>query len=58
MQRRPAVEIALETILADHFERFENPHETIHRIWLLLNEGTPPAYPDGGHSQSASAPIN
>jgi hypothetical protein len=30
-------EAAIGSILTDHFENSENPHETIYRIWLLLN---------------------
>jgi hypothetical protein len=32
-----SIETALELVLSDHFENCQNPHETIHRIWLLLN---------------------
>jgi hypothetical protein len=32
-----SIEAVLELILSNHFENCENPHETIYRIWLLLN---------------------
>jgi hypothetical protein len=32
-----SIETAMELILSNHFEHCENPHETIYRIWLLLN---------------------
>jgi hypothetical protein len=32
-----SLEAALHTVLAEHFDNGENPHETISRIWLLLN---------------------
>jgi hypothetical protein len=32
-----SVEAALGSILSDHFDNSQNPHETIYRIWLLLN---------------------
>lgn len=35
--KSPSVESAIGSILNDHFERAENPHETIYRIWLLLH---------------------
>ena len=28
------IEAAIDEVLIDHFE---NPHETIHKIWLMLN---------------------
>lgn len=31
------IEAAIDLVLSDHFENCQNPHETIHRIWLLLN---------------------
>ena len=31
------MEEALGAILTDHFENAHNPHETIYRVWLLLN---------------------
>lgn len=31
------IEAAIDLVLSDHFENGQNPHETIHRIWLLLN---------------------
>lgn len=34
------LETALGSILTDHFENAHNPHETIYRIWLLLNAGS------------------
>ena len=34
------LETALGSILTDHFENAQNPHETIYRIWLLLNAGS------------------
>ena len=33
------MEAALGSILSDHFDNSQNPHETIYRIWLLLNAG-------------------
>ena len=32
-----SAEAAISSILRDHFENSENPHETIYRIWLVLN---------------------
>jgi len=32
-----SLEAALNALLAAHFDNCENPHETISRIWLLLN---------------------
>lgn len=37
VSKSPSIETAIGSILSDHFERAENPHETIYRIWLLLN---------------------
>jgi hypothetical protein len=34
------MEAALGWILSDHFDTSHNPHETIYRIWLLLNAGS------------------
>lgn len=34
-----SMEAALGSILSDHFDNSQNPHETIYRIWLLLNAG-------------------
>jgi hypothetical protein len=34
------MEAALGSILSDHFDNSQNPHETIYRIWLLLNAGS------------------
>ena len=31
------IEAAIAEVLSDHFENCQNPHETIHKIWLLLN---------------------
>ena len=31
------MEAAIDSVLSDHFENAENPHETIYRIWLLMN---------------------
>ncbi len=31
------IEAAIDEVLSDHFENCQNPHETIHKIWLLLN---------------------
>jgi len=31
------IEAAIDLVLSDHFENCQNPHETIHRIWLLLH---------------------
>jgi hypothetical protein len=31
------IEAAIDAVLSDHFENCQNPHETIHKIWLLLN---------------------
>ncbi len=31
------IEAAINSVLSDHFENCQNPHETIHKIWLLLN---------------------
>jgi hypothetical protein len=31
------IEAAIDAVLHDHFENCQNPHETIHKIWLLLN---------------------
>ncbi|MES2197637.1 MAG: hypothetical protein V4517_24730 [Pseudomonadota bacterium] len=36
------MEAALGSILSDHFDNSQNPHETIYRIWLLLNVGALP----------------
>ncbi len=36
-----SMEAALGSILSDHFDNSQNPHETIYRIWLLLNIGSP-----------------
>jgi len=33
------IEAAIDEVLIDHFE---NPHETIHKIWLLLNADSIP----------------
>ena len=35
-----SMEAALGSILSDHFDNSQNPHETIYRIWLLLNAGS------------------
>jgi hypothetical protein len=35
-----SMEAALGWILSDHFDTSHNPHETIYRIWLLLNGGS------------------
>jgi hypothetical protein len=35
-----SIEAALELILSEHFENYQNPHETIYRVWLLLNRHT------------------
>lgn len=35
--KSPSIEAAIAAVLSDHFEHAENPHETIYRIWLLLN---------------------
>jgi hypothetical protein len=35
------IEAEIESVLSDHFENCQNPHETIHRIWLLLNADSP-----------------
>ena len=35
-----SLEMALGSVLTDHFENAQNPHETIYRIWLLLNAGS------------------
>jgi len=32
-----SIEAAVASILNDHFENAENPHETIYRIWLLMS---------------------
>ncbi len=37
-----SMEAALGSILSDHFDNSQNPHETIYRIWLLLNVGAIP----------------
>jgi hypothetical protein len=34
-----SMEAALGSILSDHFDTSHNPHETLYRIWLLLNAG-------------------
>ena len=34
------IEAAIDAVLSDHFEYCQNPHETIHKIWLLLNADT------------------
>ena len=36
----PPVEPLIDAILNDHFENHENPHETLYRIWLLINART------------------
>ncbi len=35
-----SMEAALDSILSDHFDNSQNPHETIYRIWLLLHVGS------------------
>jgi hypothetical protein len=35
------IEAAIDLVLSDHFENCQNPHETIHKIWLLLNADAP-----------------
>jgi hypothetical protein len=35
-----SMEAALGSILSDHFDHSHNPHETLYRIWLLLNAGS------------------
>ncbi len=35
-----SLETALDSILTEHFENAQNPHETIYRIWLLRNAGS------------------
>jgi hypothetical protein len=37
LRKADSVETILRSILSDHFENAENPHETICRIWSLLN---------------------
>lgn len=39
-----SAEAAISSILSDHFENSENPHETIYRIWLVLNARAVPAF--------------
>ena len=36
------IEAAIDEVLIDHFENSQNPHETIHKIWLLLNADSIP----------------
>ena len=36
------IEAAIDAVLSDHFENCQNPHETIHKIWLLLNADSTP----------------
>ena len=36
------IEAAIDEVLIDHFENCQNPHETIHKIWLLLNADSIP----------------
>lgn len=36
------LEAAIDAVLSDHFENCQNPHETIHKIWLLLNADSTP----------------
>ena len=36
------IEAAIDEVLSDHFENCQNPHETIHKIWLLLNADSIP----------------
>ncbi|MDO9564796.1 MAG: hypothetical protein Q7J60_24515 [Bradyrhizobium sp.] len=65
--KSPSIEAAIGSILADHFEQAENPHETIYRIWLLLNAralagAMPASDPEGagrdGRSRLPSAKYN
>jgi hypothetical protein len=35
--RWKSLEAGMAEILQDHFENHQNPHETIHRMWTLLN---------------------
>jgi hypothetical protein len=37
ISKTDAMQAALGSILTDHFENSENPHQTIYRIWLLVN---------------------
>jgi hypothetical protein len=37
LSKAVCTEAAIGDILTDHFENSQNPHETIYRIWLLLN---------------------
>lgn len=39
-----SAEAAISSILSDHFENSENPHETIYKIWLVLNARAVPAF--------------
>jgi hypothetical protein len=36
-EKTPTIEDSIDAVLSDHFENCQNPHETIHKIWLLLN---------------------
>lgn len=37
MTTSASLETTLASILRDHFDNAQNPHETIYRIWLMLN---------------------
>lgn len=37
LPKADSFENALGSILSDHFDNSQNPHETIYRIWFLLN---------------------
>jgi hypothetical protein len=38
LSKTDSMDAALNSILIDHFENCGNPHETIYKIWLLLNK--------------------
>jgi len=37
LDRPKTIEASIQALLSDHFENHENPHETIYKIWLLVN---------------------
>jgi hypothetical protein len=49
----PPVEPLIDAILNDHFENHENPHETLYKIWLLINARTLLARRDSRHDAAA-----
>ena len=37
MSKPDATKAELNSILSDHFDQHWNPHDTIYKIWLVLN---------------------